>query len=58
MTNEEAAKRIEDLTDKINYFTNQYYQKDVSKVSDYEFDMLLEELINLENKFPDLKLFL
>lgn len=56
MTHEEAAKQIEHLTERINYFSDQYYLKDVSKVTDYEFDILLEELIALENEYPDLKL--
>ncbi|MTI20564.1 NAD-dependent DNA ligase LigA, partial [Fulvivirga sp. RKSG066] len=33
----------------------QYYQKDTSEVSDFEFDKLLEELTKLEDEHPELK---
>ncbi|MFN3403600.1 MAG: NAD-dependent DNA ligase LigA [Cytophagaceae bacterium] len=51
----EAQSRIQELTDKINYYNFQYYQNHVSEIPDYEFDQLLEELIRLELKFPELK---
>jgi len=55
MTKEEAKKKIEGLSEKINYYNYQYYQKDTSEISDFEFDQLLNDLIELENQFPDLK---
>jgi DNA ligase (NAD+) len=55
MTLEQAKGRIKELTDKINYYNYQYYQKHISEISDYDFDKLLEELISLETKFPELK---
>lgn len=55
MTSAEAKKRIEKLTDEINYHNNLYYQKNKSEISDREFDKLLEELIKLESEFPNLK---
>jgi DNA ligase (NAD+) len=55
MTNEEAQKEIKELMDKINYYNDQYYQKDTSLISDYEFDLLMKRLIELENKFPEFK---
>ncbi len=55
MTRKEAKKAIEDLFDRVNYFNNQYYQHQSSKISDYEFDQLLSRLIKLEEDFPDLK---
>lgn len=56
MEKENAAKRIEELTDKVNYYNEQYYIYDNSEISDFEFDALLKELEDLESKFPDLKL--
>lgn len=50
-----AKKKIDELSEKINYYNYQYYQKDTSEISDYEFDQLLNELIDLEEQFPDLK---
>ncbi|MBD3630938.1 NAD-dependent DNA ligase LigA [Cyclobacterium sp.] len=52
---EEAEKRMVDLTQTINYHNHLYYQEDRSIISDYEFDQLLEELIKLENQYPELK---
>ncbi|MCR9064602.1 MAG: NAD-dependent DNA ligase LigA [Cytophagales bacterium] len=49
------AERIQFLTDKLNYYSFQYYQNAVSEISDQEFDLLLKELEELERKYPDLK---
>jgi DNA ligase (NAD+) len=55
MTPEEAKKEIEALTAEIHYHNDLYYQKSKSKISDFEFDQLLEKLIALEKQFPQLK---
>lgn len=55
MTKSEALKAITDLTEKINYHNDLYYQKNKSEITDLEFDKLLEKLISLENDFPELK---
>src|SRR6185295_19266240 len=55
MTKSEALAAIVELTEKINYHNDLYYQKNKSEISDFEFDKLLEKLISLENEFPDLK---
>ncbi|MCS6794896.1 MAG: NAD-dependent DNA ligase LigA, partial [Raineya sp.] len=55
MNAQEAQKRIAELTEKINYYNQKYYQEHISEISDYEFDMLLEELIHLENEFPQFR---
>ncbi len=55
MNAEQAKKEILALSEKINYYNEQYYQQNRSEISDYEFDQLLEKLISLENDFPDLK---
>lgn len=52
MTPEEAKLEIESLTDKINHHNHLYYQENRTEISDYEFDQLLEKLINLEKQFP------
>ncbi|MEM1136697.1 MAG: NAD-dependent DNA ligase LigA [Bacteroidota bacterium] len=52
MKPEEAEQEIAVLTKKINHYNTQYYQNDISEVTDYEFDMLLEKLIELEKSFP------
>ncbi len=50
-----AQKRVQELTDKINYYNEEYYQNSNSVIPDFEFDQLLAELIKLETEFPDLK---
>jgi len=55
MTEQEAATRIEELSARIHHLNYQYYQNSVSKISDYEFDMLLEELGQLEAQFSHLR---
>lgn len=52
----EARKAIQALSEKINYHSDLYYQKSTSEISDLEFDQLLEQLIKLEEQFPELKL--
>jgi DNA ligase (NAD+) len=53
MTSEKAKFEIQELTDKINHHNYLYYQENKTEISDYEFDQLLEKLINLEKQFPE-----
>ncbi|WP_276372110.1 NAD-dependent DNA ligase LigA [Chryseolinea sp. H1M3-3] len=55
MTPQEAKKEIEQLTEKINYHNDLYYQQNRTQISDFEFDQLLEKLIKLEIEFPQFK---
>lgn len=45
-------ERIQELTDQLNYYNDQYYQNSVSEVDDFTFDQLLEELTALEKQYP------
>jgi DNA ligase (NAD+) len=56
MTAAQAQKEITALTEKINYHNTLYYQQNKSEISDFEFDQLLEKLIQLEKEFPQFKL--
>lgn len=56
MSSPEAQKQIQLLTEQINYHNDLYYQQNKSEISDFEFDQLLQQLIDLEKKFPELKL--
>ncbi len=56
MTSSEAKSQIQKLTDQINHHNDLYYNKSRPQISDYEFDQLLEELIQLETKFPEWRL--
>lgn len=53
MTKEEARNRIAELSDTIEYHNRRYYILNQPSISDYEFDMLMEELISLEKLFPE-----
>ncbi|QHW00923.1 NAD-dependent DNA ligase LigA [Spirosoma endbachense] len=46
-------ERIAELTDRLNYYTHQYYQNSVSEVDDFTFDQLLTELATLETQYPE-----
>ncbi len=56
MKSEEIKTRIKELTDRVNHHNDLYYQKSKPEISDYEFDQLLEELVKLENQYPELRL--
>jgi DNA ligase (NAD+) len=47
--------RLSQLKDEINYYAHKYYVEDAPKISDYEYDMLYRELIELEEQYPQLK---
>ncbi len=51
----EAKTRIEQLTKEINRHNHLYYVLAEPVISDYQFDMLLEELIKLEKQYPELQ---
>lgn len=51
---EQAKVRVKELTEIINYHNNRYYNQDSPEISDYEYDMLLRELENLEQEYPSL----
>lgn len=53
MNNVQALSRIEELSTILHYHNNLYYQKNTTEISDFEFDKLLQELIELEKKFPE-----
>lgn len=53
MTKEEALNRIEFLSNEIEKHNHNYYVLSQPSIEDYEFDMLLEELITLEKQFPE-----
>lgn len=51
-----ARRRVDELTRLIDRYNHAYYMEDTSLVSDFEFDALLRELIDLERQYPDLAL--
>ncbi|MBR4391956.1 MAG: NAD-dependent DNA ligase LigA [Bacteroidales bacterium] len=53
MTQEEARQRIAALSDELERHNYNYYILAKPTISDYEFDMKLEELARLEREFPE-----
>jgi DNA ligase (NAD+) len=54
MTIEEARLKVEELTNIVNHHNHLYYDLSAPLISDYEFDILLRQLITLEKEFPEL----
>ena len=54
MDKQKAKLRIEELRKTIEYHNKKYYDDDDPEISDFEYDMLNNELKNLEKQFPDL----
>lgn len=52
MTSAEAEQRIQYLRREIDRHNYNYYVLDISEITDFQFDKLLEELIELEKMFP------
>ncbi len=49
-----AEKRIKELRDLTEYYAKKYYDDDAPEISDFEYDMLMNELKSLEKEFPEL----
>ena len=45
--------RIDELVKILNYHNRRYYELDAPEISDYEYDMLMNELIALEQQYPE-----
>lgn len=54
LTLKEAKKRIQKLREDVVFHEKKYYVDNDPQISDYEFDMLIKELANLERQFSDL----
>lgn len=50
-----VKQRIEELTQLLNRYNEEYYVLDKPSVSDREYDRLMQELIELEAQHPELK---
>ena len=53
MNKEQAKKRIEELRKQTEYYAGKYYDDDKPEISDFEYDMLMVELRNLEKEYPE-----
>ncbi len=50
-----AEKRIQELSEIIDYHRKKYYLEDSPEISDDEFDRLMHELKDLEEQYPEFK---
>ena len=53
MNKAKAKERIEELNRLTKYYAEKYYDDDAPEISDFEYDMLMLELKNLEKEFPE-----
>lgn len=53
MNKEQAKNRIEELRKNVEYHAKRYYDDDKPEISDFEYDMLMVELRNLEKQYPE-----
>lgn len=53
MDKESARKEIDQLTKELNRHNHLYYVESSPEISDYDFDMLLKKLQELEGEFPE-----
>ncbi len=54
MSPSEAKARVSELRESLRYHSDRYYNLDSPEIEDFEYDMLFEELKNLEAAFPEL----
>ena len=43
----EAQNLVKDLRNQINYHNKKYYDEDAPEIEDFEYDMLLKELVKV-----------
>ena len=54
MNDIEAKERIKELRATLEYHAKKYYDEDKPEITDYEYDMMMNELKGLEKQFPEL----
>ncbi|MEG6521433.1 NAD-dependent DNA ligase LigA [Desulfotomaculum sp. 1211_IL3151] len=50
----DIVDRIKELREKIEYHNKKYYEEDTPEIGDYEYDLMLRELKDLEQQYPEL----
>ena len=48
-------EKINELTERLNYYAKRYYVDDDPEISDYEYDMLLRQLQQWEEQYPQFR---
>ncbi len=52
----DVKEKMLSLNQKLEYYAKKYYDEDAPEISDYEYDMLLRELVELEKEYPEYRL--
>ena len=55
MDQSQAERRVSELREQLEYDSKKYYDEDAPEITDYEYDKLLRELEELEDRFPALR---
>ena len=53
MSHEKDIKRMRELERELEYHSHKYYVDNAPEISDFEFDTLLRELLELESHYPE-----
>lgn len=53
MNKKQAKEKIQELRKQVEYHAKKYYDDDKPEISDFEYDMLMVELRDLEKEFPE-----
>lgn len=51
---ERSSERASELREILNYHSHKYYVEDSPEIEDFEYDRLMRELSDIEDKFPEL----
>lgn len=51
---ERSSERAKELRELLNYHSHKYYVEDNPEIEDFEYDRLMRELSDIEDKFPEL----
>ncbi len=55
MVSDKMRKKVESIRNEIHYHDHKYYVENNPEISDYEYDELMKELKELEERYPTLK---
>ena len=53
MDKQQIKERIDELCEKLNFYSYRYYVENENDISDYDYDMLMRELKELETQHPE-----
>jgi len=51
---EQATLKIQELSRKLEYHNHLYYDQSIQEISDFDYDKMMRDLVDLETEFPSL----